>query len=880
MRAYAAGRSVEASGSFPRRRRTRAGGGFVNFTDAPGSAVAQSRRTAGRTPSNLACGGYRVRLRSGFAAAAGRPASGGLPFSFGVAAMRAVYSGRPLRSARVLSAVFAVLMHCSAAAGADDSLPGGTAHTGLPNPERAAACASTRLVTHLFTQASAPGPDVFFDPRWQQRNYGAACPAPQEMLRFEDAACVDESDPIHPFRHRCSAAACCGAPPPEPPCDQGAEQGLPAEAIDVEAATEVAETRGLLSQLYPDKDTRTGDFRDSQPCTPSIGEEPLPAEVDAPPSDRDLAAVETLERYEQGRGAALAAAQNSRMPFQFPAISIPDDICWRRFDSGSWDIASCAQQLRGDQPFDGRDVIYVHGLATDHLKNYIGNYAPAKLRWPQDAHEFTDSSGYFRQYAERYWRDHIREHLSVPGPTPDPLTGWQWWASSGDPGPLYRPKYNRYLIVAWSSNQRLVYAQHAFLQQVAEAIAYNKNVVTPPNFPANERRPFCANGCVVISHSTGGLLVSSAFGAVQRGDYGSRMKDLLKHIRVHVAFSGAISGSRLATAALAVSRALMPSDGGTHLCRLVSEVFATPALCAVTREAAGAETAPAARPGENVADFLERSILTDLMPVVAQRVWGPVLSGSPVITLTVAGGHPTGNYTTLTKLLLPGIDDGVVSANSACGNPLPVAPDGGFAPSGVIVGSLLKSFDLGDNRWRAAKLLISQKHLMRGQHPGGLSYLAGMCTPYLSATGMVLPVANTLSGTPWDTRARYPNHYSLLQSVADHSYDGGGVAANPWPSAFAEGAGVQRRYLSREWNNIEESSAVTDAGIFQQFPDGTYLVKPAFAQSVEIVRGKKIKFRLFRRTRYLWFWKRTYERLAGWENKQSSHYVYEFVARR
>ena len=90
----------------------------------------------------------------------------------------------------------------------------------------------------------------------------------------------------------------------------------------------------------------------------------------------------------------------------------------------------------------------------------------------------------------------------------------------------------------------------------------------------------------------------------------------------------------------------------------------------------------------------------------------------------------------------------------------------------------------------------------------------------------------------------------------------------------------QRRYLSREWNNIEESSAVTDAGIFQQFPDGTYLVKPAFAQSVEIVRGKKIKFRLFRRTRYLWFWKRTYERLAGWENKQSSHYVYEFVARR
>lgn len=794
--------------------------------------------------------------------------------------MSVVCCGRALLSGRVFAVVLAVVMQVFAVAGADDSPPGDAVLADLPGPSNAGACASRRPVSHFFTQASAPGPDVFFDPRWQQATYGGACPSPQEMLRFEEAACVDESDPIHPFRHRCSAAACCGAPPPESPCAQGLEQGLPAEAIDVEAPTEVTETRGLLSDLYPGKDTRTGDFRDVEPCAPSIGEEPLPAEVDAPASVLDKGALEIVDSYEQGRGATLAAGQSARPPLAPPVVPIRSDICFRRFDSGSWDVVACERQLHEDQPFDGRDVIYVHGLATDHLKNYIGNYGPAKQRWPQDEYEFTGSSGYFRQYAEQYWRDHIREHLSVPGPTPDPLTGWQWWASSGDPAPRYRPKQNRYLVVAWSSNQRLVYGQHAFLKQVAEAIAYGKNVVTPPNFPANERRPFCANGCVVISHSTGGLLVSSALGAVARGDYGSGMKDLLGHIRVHVAFNGAISGSRLATAGLAVSRALMPSDGGTHLCRLVSEVFDTPALCAVARKATGAETVLAARPGENVADFLERSILTDLMPVVAQRVWGPVLSNSPVATLTVAGGHPTGNYSTLTKLLLPGVDDGVVSANSACGNPQQVAPHGIFAPSGVIVGSLLKSFDLGDKRGRAAKLLISQKHLMRGTHPGGVSYLAGMCTPYLSATGMVLPVVSTLSGTPWDTRARYPNHYSLLQSVADHSYDGGGAGANPWPSAFAEGAGVQRHYLSREWNNVEESSAVTDTRIFQQFPDGGYLVKPAFAQSVEIVRGKKIKFRLFRRTRYLWFWKRTYERLAGWENKQSSHYVYEFVSRR
>jgi hypothetical protein len=162
---------------------------------------------------------------------------------------------------------------------------------------------------------------------------------------------------------------------------------------------------------------------------------------------------------------------------------------------------------------------------------------------------------------------------------------------------------------------------------------------------------------------------------------------------------------------------------------------------------------------------------------------------------------------------------------------------------------------------------------------------------------MVMPVLSPGIGGPWDTRNRYPNHYSFIQASLSHAYDGGSEHTaqpthNPWPSSVGLSAGTGRHYLPFATDNVEESSAITNSAIFAQAADGTHLVKPAFAGHMhEVVRGKKISFKIpapfpFNGTKCpsrrctWWIWKRTYHLLEPGKFKQSSHYAYEFVARR
>ena len=142
-----------------------------------------------------------------------------------------------------------------------------------------------------------------------------------------------------------------------------------------------------------------------------------------------------------------------------------------------------------------------------------------------------------------------------------------------------------------------------------------------------------------------------------------------------------------------------------------------------------------------------------------------------------------------------------------------------------------------------------------------------------------MPISNAYSGTPYDTRKRYPNHYSMLQGSIDHSYDGGTDSHNPWPSTVNQPASTVRVYRNLLGPNVEETAAVTDSGAYKQFADGTYLLHPAFTNLHEVVRGKKITFKLFKKKKTIWIWKRTFHLLNKWEQKQSSHYVYEFVGR-
>src|ERR1044072_6498117 len=102
-----------------------------------------------------------------------------------------------------------------------------------------------------------------------------------------------------------------------------------------------------------------------------------------------------------------------------------------------------------------------------------------------------------------------------------------------------------------------------------------------------------------------------------------------------------------------------------------------------------------------------------------------------------------------------------------------------------------------------------------GALSGNPTYLAGACTPYLSPTGMVMPVKYALKSTPWNTRSRYGNHFSFIRGSIDHYYDGGSDDDNKWPSIKAEPASTVRRYLQASGPNTEESSAITDRRIFR-----------------------------------------------------------------
>ena len=667
---------------------------------------------------------------------------------------------------------------------------------------------------------------------------------------------------------------------------------LPAGAAEVELPEDVDTDVGSLAALYPGVDTTTDAFYPNMPCDQSIGGTMPP---DEEPKEDVIAAQEYLRNFESDKGADFVRTVLTLPPPALGTLDVfrPGD-CFIRTAATAGSAAGgkvdCNDPafLNAAMPFEGRDIIYVHGLDTGHLSDRIHNpTGPASAVWPQNSAAFLNAGGYFRAQAEAYWLPHLIEHLAPPvltGSNPWPFGGWQWTPS--DTAPAYAAKANRYLLVAWSTNQAIEFAQHALLKQIHLAITTNQNVVTPLSYPSKTHfRPFCANGCIVIGHSTGPLITSSALGKAATGVYGLGGKQIASSILAHVSMDGAISGSRIASIGMALALVGAPGANASNvLCPIADQLFGTTNSCNANLQ------------------FLLTSSLRDLMPGVSQGKWGAAINDSPVPTVTIAGGHPRGNAAGgLSQWFLPGVDDGVVTMNSACGNPNSVVP-GDSPPSGFLITQPLKAFEFSTfnpRLVRGGKLLVSQKNTMVTPQFG---YLASPCTPWLSAAGMVMPVANSFAGTGRDARARYRNHYSFIQGLAEHSYDGGGSPPPAlWPSYTAGLASVLREYdpsvalgVSAPGLNVEESRAVTDPGIYSRMLDthGTRLVKPLDMRVLE--RGKKIRFRMpfdignceqttrpllkYRCTR--WIWKRTYHLADKWEQKQASHYVYEYVGRR
>jgi hypothetical protein len=592
---------------------------------------------------------------------------------------------------------------------------------------------------------------------------------------------------------------------------------------------------GHVSDLYAVYgDTSTDLWYDKFPCRQSLddGSEPLPTppDVESEMAGVGVPSVQSVNQKVNNLGPVVYKQVGSGQGFGplGPVESRPF-------------TPQAPRALNSSQPYSGRDIIYVHGLMPDAIvEKLTGSNLQAYTRWPQNQAAFA-GNGYWKQAANLYWDDHIARLHSAGGK-------------------------NRYLVVAWPSTQRLDVAVHAVLTQIARAMTAGLEVVNP--FNPTDKAGFCQANCVIVSHSAGALVADVAMAVAKQTEFSPAVANKLGHLgfipdhmKVHVAFQGAFSGSHYATAAEAVALGL----NSTGLCPIVSA-----SLSALTK---GNSPIPSSLCSQ--LPTLPDSALADMVPEVAQGVWEPWVQLTPVPVLTAAGGHPS-YLQPYKNVLLRGFDDGILTMNSQCANPLPpgVWPSGYFpVPSPLSV----KVFDRGISKARATRYFFDQmfdKLFAPAAPPGNL--VAAACTPFVSPTGMLQPFL----GGPPDPLARFNKHYSFIQSASDHMVGPIGV--------YDEGGCKNRDYLvtAGSSQNNEEERVITNPVVYK--PDSRFagdpqpLVNSAMQTAVtEYMRYKRIKISIFKKKdpKYLYIWRRYYHLLDGYECMDEVDYVHQYVVR-
>jgi hypothetical protein len=531
--------------------------------------------------------------------------------------------------------------------------------------------------------------------------------------------------------------------------------------------------------------------------------------------------------------------------------------------------------LDGALPFQGRDVIYVHGLMQYTIVDRLLGVPGAAKKWPNNRNVFYNPSGYWKSRADAYWRGHITRNLRGGIPTANAT--------------------NRYLTVAWASTQRARFGIHAVLSQIADAMISGQGVINDAN--PSDTGGFCSSGCVIVSHSTGGLMTDASMARARETTTDPTVAYLLgnlhfitAHMRAHVALHPTFSGSALATPPVAAGAALATTG---PLCKLAKLLLGT----------GGANL-----PCTNLS-AIKNSVLFDLVPQVAHAIWGPRIAQTPVPTLTVAGAHPTADpfasinpkLSFLKRLFSPGLDDGVLTGNTQCASPNPPArwPSGYIArrtPLDVALNAPLPFtpfarlvFDFG-NPDRGVGFYLDQR-IDRLLAPGATNparvepyYTAAECLPSLAPDGMVQPVDLLRSIALWIAHPltnplnRYANHYSFLLSTSDH-YTGptgpyqGSTAYNGL--CYEETFTTNQACQGTNVDNNEEVRAITDPFVYSSgLVSQTLKTLP-----VQVTRGKHPWWGPPAGRKKKWIWKRTYHLLDGWETLTENDYVYRYVLR-
>jgi hypothetical protein len=548
----------------------------------------------------------------------------------------------------------------------------------------------------------------------------------------------------------------------------------------------------------------------------------------------------------------------------------------------------CGLPLDCRLPFCGRDIIFVDGLATKELwdliqaRHGLGLPATARAlqRWPQSPAAFTGPSGYFRSVAEQDWYDFIQRKL---GPA--------FRGANVSYGP-------RFLIAPWASTQRMEFAVHAVLAQIAQAIQFGTNVKTlnmsdpaMPTISANLSGPgFCGRGCVVVSYSTGGPISVAAMNIAAnagRSWVSSGLRMLPMFIKGHVAFHPALAGSEIAW------HVIEAANGTTGTCALAVDLF----------NGLANSTALSGISGCIAANDLNHSVLFDLAPPVMSLLWRPTMAAVPgtittaVPTVVVAGAHPTSLAAFHWMApVLPGYDDGVVSVDSQLGRfwapalmPRSLA-FGAWIPPGI------KYYDRGSPTAKAIPYFLDQNHEL-ARRP-----LSRAAAPnlYLSPNGMVLPSVS-LFELP-GASSGLPNVFSFLQSTASHVFLlNVGSLPDSQPNDASDGCAAGSysyrptgNYFGPQASVDEESRAVFDASVYttrgrnhfalRESATGPIpLLAPSLIGAIEgEAKGRymRIRFKLLHIDKTFWIWKREYIRMRGWRCRDEIDYALDFAFRR
>ncbi|HKR11398.1 MAG TPA: kelch repeat-containing protein [Pyrinomonadaceae bacterium] len=608
---------------------------------------------------------------------------------------------------------------------------------------------------------------------------------------------------------------------------------------------DVEQDAGLVKDIYSEHDTSVDTWRNEE-CETSIGgtaPEPTLDDLAKELADAGITGVtpeeiaKALEEWEK-QIEIVAGQEQMKLPGAGP-VTLPHTP----------PTAPPRCRKRGCKyVFGGRDLVFVHGLKLSHLMDKMSGKPEASAEWKEptmfpgsiENPEFY-GNGYFKRAAEQYWKAHIDRFLRRKG------------------------IQNRYLIVSYSSNERLETAAHAILTQIGDAMRTGEGVVDLSG--KNDRTNFGMPSYVVVSHCAGAPVTDVAMAsAIKHPNLQAGV--IARHAKAHISLAGAFSGSRMATAVVVLSKyiATQTPDWVCPVARL--------GLMAWRMGEAELPKCPI------VFNTLKKSIVVDLVPIVMKLKWGSYIDETPVRTLTVVGAHPT-FLTPLKRILNPGFDDGVLTINSQVANPnITFLWPSGFTPNpiGAIrvfdmgvaspkgLGSPLRAIGYYWDQYVEPKFLFSLR-------PG---LVAGSATPYISPTGMVQPVFNEylLTGG-FNSLRRYSKHYSAFQSTSDHfsGYTG------PWDNP--DDKDYRKTFLLER--NFEETRVITDPGVYENYEaayscDNQPLLDRATVPQVrEIVRGRKIRFRFGKRNRTWWIWKRTYHLLDGHENKVVMDYVYGSV---